>query len=173
MAKIKIFKENDEYSHTDYLHEKAKLRAQNRRKATEHIKQKRMGSTKNYNYLAGYRVVDTRFIFERIPREVPEYTYTTYHTEPIEQTYWDNKKQKYRTIPSVKKILDNVVIPAHTHMVSKRIGTEQITPRLKRCYVSRKWLKNQANRRVRNCSSDMCLNDSEYKRLYDIKWALW
>ena len=174
MSKTKIFKETDRYSHTDYLHEKAKHRVSHRRKLTENIKRNRMKSTKIYSYGCGYSVIDTETIRKRVPKEVPEHAVPIKHWERIKHQYWDEKAQKYKTIDDFKLVIDGYkIIPAYIKMVSKYVGKKTIKPRLKRWHINKKWYRNHAARKVRRTPLDTNINGSNYKKFYDVKWAIW
>ena len=174
MSKTKIFEETDRYSHTDYLHEKAKHRVSHRRKLTENIKRNRMKSTKIYSYGCGYSVVDTETIKHNELRHVPEKTVPIKHLEKIKHEYWDEKTQKYKTIDDFVWIIDGYkTVPAHTRKVSWSIGKKAIKPRLKRWHINKKWYRNRAARKVRRTPLDTNINGSNYKKFYDVKWAIW
>ena len=174
MAKPKLAKEIGIFSHADYTHKKAKARTSNRRQLTENIKKQRMKSTKQYSYGAGYGVIDTEPIRERVLRDVPEHTVPIRHLERIQEKYWDEKKQKYRTIETFKWVTDGYkTIPAHTRKVSRYLGEKAVKPHLKRWHINKKWYRNHAARKVRRTPIDTNINNSNYKKFYDIKWAIW
>ena len=174
MAKTKIFAETDRYSHADYVHEKAKHRANHRRKLTEHIKQRRMKSTNQYSYGAGYGVVKTEPVRQRIAQHIPAHTEPVHHLESIIRRYWDETEQKLKTYEDFRWVLDGYkTVPARTRIISKYIGERAIKPRLKRWHINKKWYRNQAAKKVRRAPLDANINNSNYKKFYDIKWSIW
>ena len=158
-------------------HEKEKLRHKLRRKESYKKNRDRTeASNQNvYSYGRGYWIKNERRegkkICEVIPAHKESIQKITGYVEKV--NYWRDKEgYTHRGFTYNSPIYSYETINIPEKMVVKRRWSEyvQIKPYLKRSHTKKKWYKRMAAKAARKTELS---NGSNYKRAYDLTWALW